>query len=117
VLGERNRTLGRLTQSAPRAPILDSKERGLVRNVTIGASRLELVEGDITAQDTEAISTGAYGYPLAEAARIALTTVADSLRAHPGIALVRFVLFGEHALRAYEAALAEFVPGSIPGEP
>src|SRR5512134_2738637 len=31
------------------------------------------------------ISTGAYGYPLAEAARIALATVVDHLRAHPDI--------------------------------
>jgi O-acetyl-ADP-ribose deacetylase (regulator of RNase III) len=51
------------------------------------------------------ISTGAYGYPLAEAARIALTTIRDYLRAHPDISLVRFVLFGEAALRTYETAL------------
>ena len=31
-----------------------------------------------------AISTGAYGYPLAEAARIALKTVMDYLAQHPG---------------------------------
>ena len=40
------------------------------------------------------ISTGAYGYPMAEAASIALTTAADFLNAHQDIALVRFVLFG-----------------------
>ncbi len=56
------------------------------------------------------ISTGAYGYPLAEAARIALTTARDCLTAHPGIALVRFVLFGQAAYRAYDAALAQLVP-------
>ena len=56
------------------------------------------------------ISTGAYGYPLAEAARIALTTARDYLKAHPEIALVRFVLFGQPASLAYEAALTELGP-------
>jgi len=56
------------------------------------------------------ISTGAYGYPLAEAARIALTTTRDYLKAHPEIAAVRFVLFGQPAYRAYEVVLAELVP-------
>ena len=55
-------------------------------------------------------STGAYGYPLAEAARIALTTRRDYLKAHPEIALVRFVLFGQSASLAYEAALTELGP-------
>jgi O-acetyl-ADP-ribose deacetylase len=56
------------------------------------------------------LSTGAYGYPLAEAARIALTTTVEYLTAHPEIALVRFALFGHTAYRAYEAALNEFAP-------
>jgi O-acetyl-ADP-ribose deacetylase (regulator of RNase III) len=46
------------------------------------------------------ISTGAYGYPIADAARIALRTALDYLRAHQEISLVRFVLFGQAALRA-----------------
>ncbi len=40
-----------------------------------------------------AISTGAYGYPLHEAARIALQTTVDYLQGHRDIELVRFVLF------------------------
>jgi O-acetyl-ADP-ribose deacetylase (regulator of RNase III) len=51
------------------------------------------------------ISTGAYGYPLAEAAPIALKTVADFLKKHPEIELVRFVLFDGKTLAAYEEAL------------
>jgi O-acetyl-ADP-ribose deacetylase (regulator of RNase III) len=51
------------------------------------------------------ISTGAYGYPLEEAAPIALKTVIDYLKAHPDIQLVRFVLFGNDAYQAYEKAL------------
>ena len=51
------------------------------------------------------LSTGAYGYPLDEAAKIALKTVCDYLKEHPDIALARFVLFGADAYRAYEAVL------------
>jgi len=51
------------------------------------------------------ISTGAYGYPLNEAAPIALKTVAVFLKAHPDIELVRFVLFDQKTLAAYEEAL------------
>ncbi len=53
------------------------------------------------------ISTGAYGYPLAEAAPIALKTVIDYLKAHPDIEKVRFVLFGQEAYQAYEKSLKE----------
>jgi O-acetyl-ADP-ribose deacetylase (regulator of RNase III) len=53
------------------------------------------------------LSTGAYGYPIGDAARIALRTVADYLHTHREITLVRFVLFGPAALQAYQAALAE----------
>jgi O-acetyl-ADP-ribose deacetylase (regulator of RNase III) len=58
------------------------------------------------------ISTGAYGYPIAEAARIALTTAMDHLKAHPEITLVRFVLFGRAAYEAYETALIELFPAA-----
>ncbi|HHL39142.1 MAG TPA: O-acetyl-ADP-ribose deacetylase [Deltaproteobacteria bacterium] len=53
------------------------------------------------------ISTGAYGYPIDEAARTALETVVDFVRTHEGLELVRFVLFSERDLRVYEAALRE----------
>jgi O-acetyl-ADP-ribose deacetylase len=53
------------------------------------------------------ISTGAYGYPLKEAASIALRTTSETLKKHPDIQLVRFVLFGREAYEAYEAALKD----------
>lgn len=53
------------------------------------------------------ISTGAYGYPMSEAARLALATVRDYLKEHPEIRLVRFVLFGKPAYEAYRRALEE----------
>jgi len=51
------------------------------------------------------ISTGAYRYPIGDAARIALPTVATYLRDHPEIDLVRFVLFSESDLEVYENTL------------
>jgi O-acetyl-ADP-ribose deacetylase (regulator of RNase III) len=57
------------------------------------------------------ISTGAYGYPMAEAARIALKTAMDGLATHPQIKLVRFVLFGRPAYEVYEKALKELTGG------
>jgi O-acetyl-ADP-ribose deacetylase (regulator of RNase III) len=56
------------------------------------------------------ISTGAYGYPLEEAAPVALKTVTDYLKSHPDIQLVRFVLFGKEAYQAYEKALKDLLP-------
>ena len=53
------------------------------------------------------ISTGAYGYPIDKASKIALKTVADYLKAHSEITLVRFVLFGSKAYQVYEKALQE----------
>jgi len=55
------------------------------------------------------ISTGAYGYPITQAARIALQAVADTLQAHPTITLVRFVLFSVADLATYEHALGGIV--------
>lgn len=52
-----------------------------------------------------AISTGAYGYPLEEAARIALGTAIAYLEEHADIELVRFVLYGEHPYRVFEREL------------
>ena len=54
-----------------------------------------------------ALSAGAYGYPLASAARVALATAAGVLKAHDQPRVVRFVLFGEDALQAFAAALEE----------
>jgi O-acetyl-ADP-ribose deacetylase len=53
------------------------------------------------------ISTGAYGYPLEEAAPVALRMALNYLSGEPesDIRLVRFVLFGQDALHAYEQAL------------
>jgi len=48
-----------------------------------------------------AISCGVYGYPVAEAAEVALTAVRE---ADTAVDLVRFVLFGDDAFAAFRAA-------------
>ena len=53
------------------------------------------------------ISTGVYGYPVAQAAVIALNTVKQFLEAHDGLDDVRFVLFDDVAYGAYENALTD----------
>ena len=51
------------------------------------------------------ISTGAYRFPIDAAARIALGEVKARLEGGSPLTLVRFVLFSERDLRAYEEAL------------
>ena len=52
-----------------------------------------------------AISAGAYGYPVSEAARIALKTAIDYLEGHADIERVRFVLFGKPAYDVFAEEL------------
>jgi O-acetyl-ADP-ribose deacetylase (regulator of RNase III) len=51
------------------------------------------------------ISTGAYGYPIDDAAKIALGTSLDELKRIPEIEKVYFVLFSEHDLAVYKRSL------------
>jgi O-acetyl-ADP-ribose deacetylase (regulator of RNase III) len=52
-----------------------------------------------------AISAGVYGWPMDDAARIAIRTVREVLAENAGpIELVRFVLFSDPALAAFETA-------------
>jgi O-acetyl-ADP-ribose deacetylase (regulator of RNase III) len=53
-----------------------------------------------------AISCGIYGYPLEEAAPVAITATADALDTAPDVGLVRFCLFGEREHAAFQRALA-----------
>ncbi|MBM4055582.1 MAG: O-acetyl-ADP-ribose deacetylase [Planctomycetes bacterium] len=55
------------------------------------------------------ISTGAYGYPIDEASKIALKTVISYLKNYRGIRLVRFVLFDKNAYHVYEKAMNEYM--------
>jgi O-acetyl-ADP-ribose deacetylase (regulator of RNase III) len=58
------------------------------------------------------ISTGVYGYPIEEAAPVALATIRDVLSEGEGPALVRCVLFSPADLDAYRQALAVLAGGT-----
>lgn len=50
------------------------------------------------------ISTGVYGYPVGDAAEVALAAIRDYLAAGSGLKEVRIVLFGEEAVKAWRRA-------------
>jgi O-acetyl-ADP-ribose deacetylase len=54
-----------------------------------------------------AISTGIFGYPVEEAARVALGTVVDEAGKLESVRLVRFVLFGAPDFEVHERVLSE----------
>lgn len=53
------------------------------------------------------VSTGAYGFPLERAARIAVATLREGLATHAKIEKVVMVCFGTGVLGAYTAAIVE----------
>lgn len=55
-----------------------------------------------------ALSTGAFGYPLEEAAGIALDTIAGEAPGLRSVSLVRFVLFSDRELSVHREALQRF---------
>jgi len=57
------------------------------------------------------ISTGAYGYPVDEAAPIALETAMGylALQEESGLELVRFVLYGRQAYEVYRRVLTHLI--------
>ncbi len=86
-----DQTLARAYQSSLRL----AKERGL-RSVAFPS-----------------ISTGAYGFPVERAARVALRAILRFLEENPGaFDLVRMVLWTERDLQVYEEALREIWPTS-----
>ncbi|WP_405018199.1 O-acetyl-ADP-ribose deacetylase [Kitasatospora sp. NBC_00070] len=54
-----------------------------------------------------AVSTGVYGWPMEDAARIALATVVEVVDGGSELTEVRFVLFGPEAYRAFEHAAGQ----------
>ena len=62
-------------------------------------------EHDVTAIAFPALGTGVGGYPIDEAARIALGAVRDELRRSPSIEVVTLALRGAAAYGSFERAL------------
>jgi O-acetyl-ADP-ribose deacetylase (regulator of RNase III) len=65
---------------------------------------------DVASIAFPAISAGAFGYPAAEAARIALSTVLDGLPEYPGLERVRFVLFDAASTQLHQRTLDTLSP-------
>jgi len=55
-----------------------------------------------------AISTGAFGYPLDPAARVAVSTVFEAAAELSSVNRIRFVLFSESDLRRWEKTMADY---------
>jgi O-acetyl-ADP-ribose deacetylase (regulator of RNase III) len=67
-------------------------------------------ERNLTSVSFPSISTGAYGYPVAEASRVAIKTVISFLREEvTSVKEVVFVLFDSNTYQAYSSALEEVV--------
>jgi O-acetyl-ADP-ribose deacetylase len=62
----------------------------------------------LTSLSFPAISTGAYGYPVSEAAPIAISTAVEALASAHHVSKVRFVLFDIATLKAYTRAAERF---------
>jgi O-acetyl-ADP-ribose deacetylase len=66
-------------------------------------------ENDASSIAFPAISTGIFGYPVREAAEVALQTVQDAATELNNVRLVRFVLFSQEDLEAHEQALVRTI--------
>lgn len=64
-------------------------------------------ENEIDSVAFPAISTGAFGYPMEEATRLALQTVLDEVPELEAVRMIRFVLFDREAYEVYEGVLEE----------
>lgn len=83
----------------------DKPEAALLANSYRNSLRLADEQG-VTSVAFPAISTGIFGYPVEDAAGVALGTVAEEAPNLDNVRLVRFVLFGEQDLRVHEETLS-----------
>ncbi len=68
------------------------------------------VQNGLKAVAFPSISTGAYGYPIERASRVAIAAVKEFLETHDRLAEVDFVLFSDHDLRVYLKAAEQEMP-------
>lgn len=79
---------------------------------------LQLADANgLTSIGFPAISTGIFGYPVEQAARVALGTIKDTAPDLTSIRLVRMVLFAESDLDVHRAALAMLSGMPEPSDP
>jgi O-acetyl-ADP-ribose deacetylase (regulator of RNase III) len=87
-------------------PIYRGGERGEAE--ALGSCHRESIrvadEHALASVSFPAISTGAYGYPVTEAAPIAISATVQALASAKHVTLCRFVLFDNSTVRAYQRA-------------
>lgn len=83
-------------------------EAGLLRRTYQSAFDVARSEPSVRSIAFPAISTGVYGYPLDQAAAVAIQATTEALEAHPGVEEARFWLFGDAAYAAFESAHARY---------
>lgn len=66
---------------------------------------------DVSSVSFPSISTGAYGYPLEKASRVALAAIIDFLQQGSTLKLVRVVCFNEGAFSAFKRSLEKLIAG------
>lgn len=84
----------------------DKPEGELLANCYDNALRLA-EENGIERIAFPSISTGAFGYPMRDAAKVAFETIKESLDGLSSVKLVRFVLWGEDAMNIHEEVMSE----------
>jgi O-acetyl-ADP-ribose deacetylase (regulator of RNase III) len=87
----------------------DRGEAELLRDAYVNSLRLAVLNG-LRSVAFPSISTGAYGYPVREASRVAVKAVKAFLEAEGGLDEVVFVLFSERDLGVYVEAAGEKLP-------
>ena len=83
-----------------------SKESQLLAEAYKNSLEIALENG-IKTISFPSISTGAYGYPVEKASKVALRAVIEFLKENSGIEEVRFILHSDHDMKTYEEALRE----------
>lgn len=80
-------------------------EPGLLRSAYLNSLKLAAENGAKTIA-FPSISTGVYGYPVEEAAEIALGVAREWAEEHDGLGEIRFILFSDDDLATYEKVAA-----------
>jgi O-acetyl-ADP-ribose deacetylase len=84
----------------------DHDEARLLRRAYLSSLRLAVLKGLKTVA-FPSISTGAYGYPIEEASRVAVEAVKTFLKTEDKLSQVTFVLFSDHDFQTYRKAAEE----------
>jgi O-acetyl-ADP-ribose deacetylase len=86
----------------------DDEERTL--SSCYGSSLKLAMKNHVKSIAFPSISTGAYGYPVEEAASVAMKSIVQVMKeGNRSIELVKFVLFDQRTFSAYERALREII--------